>query len=401
MRNGAPSVTSDRLSFPVRIAAMFAAMFFITGISTPFLPVWFASRGFSVAEIGLLSTLPQLARSLVAPGIGFEADRNHSHRQLVLVLTAVGLAAWLALSQASGFTLALAAMLLVALGNTASPLVETIAMAGVRTHGYDYGRMRLWGSAAFVVANVLAGSMFSRFGAGAIISLLIAGAVIACALSVLMPSMTQHDDPYGRRTGEAPARRKPLTMADARDLLRVPNMKLMLLAAGTVQGAHGMFYAYGTLHWQSQGFNPSWFGALWAFGLITEIALFWWSKEALRRIGASELMIFGAGLSVFRWIVMGFDPNLLVLMPLQICHGLTFGASHLGAMHVLTRIAPVDRAATAQALYALVSTLGIVTATAISARLYPLAGAHAYFAMAVMAAISLAAAIRVRQLREA
>ena len=98
---------------------------------------------------------------------------------------------------------------------------------------------------------------------------------------------------------------------------------------------------------------------------------------------------------------MAFDPGLWVLVPLQICHGLTFGASHLGAMHVLTKIAPVDRAATAQALYALVSTLGIVTATAISARMYPLSGGHTYFVMAVMAAISLAAAIIVRQRSEA
>ena len=78
-------------------------------------------------------------------------------------------------------------------------------------------------------------------------------------------------------------------------------------------------------------------------------------------------------------------------------HGLTFGASHLGAMHVLTRIAPVDRAATAQALYALVATVGVVAATAVSARLYPLVGGRTYLAMALMSLVSLAAAMAVRR----
>ena len=387
MREAETSRLAGWPPFPVRIALMFASMFFITGISTPFLPVWFASCGFTVAEIGLLSTLPQLVRSFVAPAIGFEADRRHAHRDLVVVLTTVGMAAWLLLSQTSGFALAFAAMLMVALSNTAAPLVETIAMAGVRTHGHDYGRMRLWGSAAFVAANLLAGTFATRFGPSAIIAMLVTGSALACTVSLFMPRMRQPD---------AQTPRKPLTIADARALLHIPQMALVLLAAGAVQGAHGMFYAYGTLHWQTQGYNPSWFGALWAVGLITEIALFWWSTAAVRRFGATELMIFGAGLSVLRWVMMAFDPPLLVLVPLQICHGLTFGASHLGAMHVLTKIAPTDRAATAQALYALVSTLGSVTATAVAARLYPLAGGATYLAMALMAAISLAAAMRVR-----
>lgn len=374
--------------FPARIAMMFAAMFFVTGVATPFLPVWLKARGLTVGEIGLLSIVPQLIRSLCAPLVGFEADRRVAHRELVIGLTAVGLAAWLVLSLTAGFALALVAMVLVALSNTAAPLVEAIAMAGVRVRGHDYGRMRLWGSAAFVAANLLAGWLASRFGDGALIALMVAGAATTFAVSFLLPR-TDPLDAAGFRT--------PLTFADARAVLHIPHMQLVLLSAGAVQGAHGMFYAYGTLHWQALGLQPSWFGALWAIGLITEIALFFWSKDAIRSVGAIELMIFGAALSVFRWVVMAFDPPLAVLVPLQILHGLTFGASHLGAMHMLTKIAPVNRAATAQALYALVATLGIVTATALSARLYPVTGGHTYFAMAVMAVISLVAALAVRR----
>lgn len=382
-----PTLLTRWFPFPVRIALLFSAMFFITGITTPYLPVWFNSRGFSVAEIGVLAIVPQLVRSVAAPIVGFEADKNQTHRALVIVCTMVGLAAWLLMSATSSFMLALAAMAMVAISQTAWPLVETVAMAGVRVLGHDYGRMRLWGSAAFVAANLIAGWLAGWFGPASIIGLIVAGAVVCFAVSLLMPPMMAADLTPRRR----------LTLADAQALLKMREMQLVLLSAGAVQGAHGMFYAYGTLHWQAQGIATQWFGALWAIGLAAEIALFFWSSEAVRRFGAAELMVMGPALSVFRWLMMALDPSLIVLVPLQFLHGLTFGTSHIGAIHMLTKIAPVDRAATAQALYAVVQTLGTVTATALSARLYPMAGGQTYLAMAVMAAIGLATAIVIKR----
>ena len=389
MHEGGGAATPGWLSVPARVALAFAAMYFVTGVSTPFLPVWLESRGLTVGQIGLLTIVPQLVRMACSPAVGFEADRRQAHRSLVMWLSGLGLAAWLLLAQAPGFVVALAAMAAIALSNAMGPLVESIAMAGVRTQDYDYGRMRLWGSASFVVANLFGGWLASSFGNGAVIWLMVAGAAATLCVSLLLQQPGAMDAVAGVR--------RRLTLADARGLLLIPNMSALLLAAGAVQGAHGMFYAYGTLHWQAQGIGANWFGVLWAVGLVTEIALFWWSKEAVRRIGAAELLVFGAGLSVLRWTLMAFDPPLPLLLPLQVLHGLTFGASHLGAMHVLARIAPPDQSATAQALYALVSTLGVVVATAIAARVYPSAGGMTYLAMAMIAAAGLAAAERMRR----
>ena len=377
------------LSVPHRIALMYAAMFFVTGVSTPFLPVWFASRGFSAVEIGLLAILPQIVRSMFAPAVGFEADRRLSHRALTIGLSGLGLIGWLWLWWNSGFGAALAAMVLIALSNTLLPLVESIAMSGVRSAGHNYGRMRLWGSAGYVAANLLSGWLDDRSGPAWLIALMAAGAAATFAASLLLPQ------PADLATDRGPASR--LTWASALAVLRVPMMPVFLVASGCLQGAHGMYYTYGTLNWQAQQIDPVWFGMLWAVGLITEISLFWWSSTVIARLGAAGLMAAGAVLSVFRWTLMSFDPPLGVLMPLQLLHGLTFGASHLGAVHVLSHIAPRDRTATAQALYSLASTAGIVIATALAARLYPAVGGTAYLAMAIMAAIGLMAAILIQR----
>ena len=370
-----------------RIALMYAAMFFVTGVSTPFLPVWLASRGFTAVEIGMLAILPLIVRSTLAPAVGFQADRRLAHRTLTIGLSALGLFGWLWLWRSAGFGAAMAAMVLVAFSNTAGPLVESIAMSGVRTAGHDYGRMRLWGSAGYIAANLASGWLDERYGPAPLIALMAAGAAATFAASLNLP---QPAALAGARGATA-----PLTWSSALAVLRVPLMPVFLVASGCLQGAHGMYYTYGTLHWQAQHIDPGWFGALWAVGLITEIMLFWWSKTAIASMGAAGLMVAGAVLSVLRWTLMAFDPPLQVLLPLQVLHGLTFGASHLGAVHVLTNIAPAGRTATAQALYSLASTAGIVLATALAARLYPAVGGQAYAAMAVMAAFGLIAALSI------
>ena len=377
------------LSTPARVALIYAAMFYVTGITTPYIAVWQGDIGFSIAEIGMMSVIPQVLRSFCAPAIGFQADRRQAHRTMVIWLAVLGVLAWLLLLRTPGFALALMAFVLLAFSHTMSPLVESIAMAGVRTQGHDYGRMRLWGSAAFIAANLMGGWIIGWFGIGSFIWLVLAGALF----TVLAAMLLQQPDMSGGGGGV----RKPLTLADAGALLKLPQMLWLLLAACAVQGAHGMFYMYGTLHWQKLGIGAQWFGALWAVGLVTEIALFWWSKEAVRWIGAAGLLAGACALSVFRWLMMSFDPPLSLLVPLQVLHGLTFGASHLGAIHLLAKIAPLDRSATAQSLYSLVTNLGVQSAVLVSAMAYPSAGGGTYWIMAAMAAVGVVAAEVVRK----
>jgi MFS transporter, PPP family, 3-phenylpropionic acid transporter len=89
---------------------------------------------------------------------------------------------------------------------------------------------------------------------------------------------------------------------------------------------------------------------------------------------------------------MGFDPPLAMLLPLQALHGLTFGATHLGAMHFISETVPEAQAGTAQSLYASV-TGGIAMGSAmlISGPLYAAYAGRGYWAMALIAAVALAA----------
>ena len=42
------------------------------------------------------------------------------------------------------------------------PLLDVIVLQGVALHGHDYGRIRQWGSVAWLIASVTAGLLLAR-----------------------------------------------------------------------------------------------------------------------------------------------------------------------------------------------------------------------------------------------
>jgi PPP family 3-phenylpropionic acid transporter len=71
------------------IRALFFAYFAFIGIYSPYLSLWFDSRGLSIAQIAVLMSLPQLLRIVAPPFWGWLSDRG-SHRVVFLRLSAAG-----------------------------------------------------------------------------------------------------------------------------------------------------------------------------------------------------------------------------------------------------------------------------------------------------------------------
>ena len=83
---------------------------------------------------------------------------------------------------------------------------------------------------------------------------------------------------------------------------------------------------------------------------------------------------------------MAFDPPAALLPWLQCLHGLSFGATHLGAMHFLARFAAERQGAIAQGDYSTVVAVVGAAAMGLSGVLVGAFGTYAYLAMTASAA---------------
>lgn len=386
----------ERRAMAVRVSAMFAAIFFVTGNFVPYLPVWLAWRELTAREIAIISACPLFVRVLVTPAIAFAADRSADHRRFLIMLAWAAVASQLLLAQMRGFYPILLTSVLVALAWTSiMPLAEAIAVKGMHRVRLDYGRMRLWGSISFSVAALAGGWLIERTDPAAIFWLLIGGSVWLAATAHALAEPAPAAGPRAPRGGRPKAR-------EVAGLLASQQFLLFLLAAGAIQAAHAVFYTFGTLHWNALGISTLVAGLLWTVGIAAEILIFAYSAALIRRVGPSALLVIAAAGAVTRWTAMAFDPPVWLLFFLQALHGLTFGATHVGAIHFLARRIPERQGGTAQALYAAV-TSGVLLGgtTLLVGPLYAEFGGGAYFAMAALAALGFLAALGLERLPQA
>ena len=317
---------SGSTSFALRVAAFYGAIFTYIGIYIPFFPPFLETRGLGAFEIGIIMALPLGVRILATPLMTWFADRSGNPRA-ILIAYAVGVfasAAVYLVTRDFAATVAVTFVNAIFL-NPVMPMTEAIALRGVRVYALDYGRMRLAGSATFIVGNLAGGAILAATGAG-FAAWLMTGAAAALVLTGLMLPQTGSEEGLAER--QAGFLSSMRAAANPLDLAVMAGLALVL-------SSHNLFYVFGTVHWAGQGINSATAGTLWAIGVVAEIILFAWSGAVGARLGTGGLVFLSVGCATVRWTAMVFDPPLVALYPLQVLHGFTFGATHLAAMRFL------------------------------------------------------------------
>ncbi len=392
-----------------RIAAVYGALFFGIGVSLPFLPVWLKAQALGVEQVAFVLALQSGLRVVASPLLSRLADGLGRLRPVMVgcAVAALGGMLWLAGAGTYG-AIVLGVGVAYAAFAPLVPMTEAYAVACGQRFGLDYGRMRLWGSLAFIGGNLVAGAWLDVMAPARLIWLMVAAQGALLAALMLLPPRRHVSGEEGRADADAQggsqggAGAQGAAIAEAGRAaggLLTPAFGLFLLAAGLVQGSHALVYGFSALHWKALGHSGAVVGMLWATGVLAEVVVFWFSARLMADPGGARLLMLGAGAAMLRWAGLSLDPPLVALFALQALHGLSFGAAHLGAMAHIRAHAPPRRAATAQAVYgAVAGGIFMTGAMWLSGPLYARFHAGAWWAMAAMAALALLLAAVLRRL---
>ncbi|CAI0740117.1 3-phenylpropionate MFS transporter [Serratia proteamaculans] len=308
------------------LALSYFTYFFSYGIFLPFWGIWLKGEGIPPETIGILLGAGLVARFLgsllIAPRV-----KDPSH-----LVTALRLLALLTLAFAIGFCFGNGwgwLMLVIAGFNLFfSPLVPlTDALAGTwqKQITLDYGRVRLWGSLAFVIGSALTGQMVSVWGHNAILYSLIISILAMLLGMMLKPSVM----PQGEARTHSEADRSLWEMLKEGPVWR------FLLCVTLLQGAHAGYYSFGSIYWQEAGYSASTIGYLWSLGVVAEVIIFASSNFLFRRWNARNLLLLSACCGILRWGLMASSTELGWLLVIQILHCGTFTVCHLAAMRFI------------------------------------------------------------------
>lgn len=386
----ADSLYGSRMPLPIRLGLFYSAIFVGTGAASPYMPVWFAHHGLSGAQIGLILSLPMLARAFTAPLLAIWADSFALRRTALIFMSLAVAAAYALLALPLGvWGWALAWFAASSTFSTLSPLTDVIALNRARKDGFNYGWPRGIGSVAFIVANIVMGAIL-MWGSPELVLVWItaAAALTAVAARYLLPADPVHED------GVLPAPAAD-RFAGLGALLRDPAFMTATIACGLIQSAHAFYYGFSTLTWKAQGIPESMTGLLWGVGVAAEVVFLWFMEPWRRRIGPRNLLVLGGAAAILRWTVYAFSPPLWLLFPLQALHVLSYAATFLASLQLVERLSSPRNASAAQSINSALSG-GVLAglATMASGPLFDRFGAGGYLLMAVMCFAGLIGALR-------
>ncbi|MFZ1813079.1 MAG: MFS transporter [Rhizobiaceae bacterium] len=366
--------------FGPRLSLLYCAIFFYVGIYLPYFPIWLKSRALNETEIAIILSIPMVVRVLTSGQISAFADRA-SDRANVLIFLFWGTALASSLFAATqSFWPILAVSFLASLAsNPLTPVMDSLTLSGVRRFGADYGRIRLWGSLVFIIANLGGGMVLAGASAQAVLWVMIAAAFSGAFLSFLLPRIGRP-----RQPAQSPAN------ATRASLFRNRHFVLVIAAAGILQASHAMVYSFGSIYWNAIGHTGLEIGTFWAIGVAAEIVLFQFSASVLRRVSPVQLIALGGLAAVLRWCLMPLPMNAVAYGFLQLLHGLSFGAVHLGTMHYISEAVPETRIGAAQGVGFVLGGVVMGLAMFLCGPIYARFGVDGFLFMAAMAIAALA-----------
>ncbi|MGZ8255391.1 MAG: MFS transporter, partial [Burkholderiaceae bacterium] len=289
-----------------------------------------------------------------------------------------------------GFAFVFMAMAFVNFFQTAQmPVAEALAPAQLRGHAdaaTRYGRLRVFGSLAFVGVVLAAGPLFDRVGMQAALWV-----CVGLALALLAAS-------YGvieQRAVELPHER-----VSVRARLREPRVRWFFLSAALMVFAHGAMYAYLSLYLAQLGYSKTAIGAFWVVSVVLEIAFFLTQGKWFARFGVFPLMTFAFGAAAVRFLLIAELATVWwILVIAQAMHAVTFAVHHSASVLTIQRWFPGQAAARGQALYiSMAYGLGGTTGSLVAAWLWSAFGpSWAFIAGSAGALVGGWAALRMRR----
>ncbi|HGJ5877183.1 MAG TPA: 3-phenylpropionate MFS transporter [Arsenophonus sp.] len=309
------------------LALGYFSYFFTYGIFLPFIAIWLNSEGLEANMIGILLAAGLIARfmgSLMITPIVKEAGYLIPTLRFLAMITLIFAFGFTVSSQwlwllfiMLGFNLFFSPMI---------PLTDALAATWQKQLIFDYGKVRVWGSIAFIVSSSLVGYLAYSWGHKIIIYALLISIIIMLLTMLLQPTVMPNTTAHQLSNSNI----------SWQQLLADHSVWRFLLCITLLQGSHAAYYGFSSLYWKEVGYSDIIIGLLWALSIVAEVIMFTFSYAVFRHWQVSGLLLLSTSCAIIRWGLMASFTTLPVLIVSQLLHSGTFTVCHLAAMRFIS-----------------------------------------------------------------
>jgi MFS transporter, PPP family, 3-phenylpropionic acid transporter len=353
-------------SFKLVIGSQYFLYFGVMGVFLPYFNLYCYHLKFSGFQIGVLSGIRSIALVLFPLVWAGLADRFHIRRPIYIFCSFISTAIWAFYLYTTDFW----AMLLITVfyGIFYSPIIsflEAFTMDVLGTEKKSYGKMRGWGTIAFIMTVLLLGKVIDIYSIEIIITLIFFGSMAQAIISIKIPDIQ--------------IKKQTSFSSNAKVLLKRPVI-VFLFCAFLMLVSHGTYYGFYSIHLENLGYGKTFIGISWALASIAEIIVMIKSDIIFKRFSTDNVLFFSFMVAALRWMGLSFTTSSVIILFLQMLHAVTYGTFHVSSILYIDSLTPDEGKTLGQAVNnAVTYGLGLMVGFFINGYLFETLGTFTLF----------------------
>jgi len=357
------------------IGSQYFLYFGVMGIFLPYFNLYCYHLDFSGFQIGVLSAIRSAALVLCPPVWGIMADRFQIRRPIYIFCNFISTTIWVFYF----FTTDFWAMLVISVfyGIFYTPIIsflEAFTMDVLDKEKKSYGRIRAWGSIAFIIIVITLGKIIDLYSIEIILIMIFVGSTLQAASSLKIPNITII---------------KEQSFAPKAKVLLKRRVIVFLLCAFLMLMSHGTYYGFFSIHLENLGYDNTFIGICWALASIAEILVMIKSDRIFKRFSMDNVLVFSFMVAVFRWFGLFFAVSPAAILFLQLFHAVTYGTFHVASILYIDSLTPDEKKTLGQAVNnAITYGLGLMVGFFINGYLFEIVGTATLFMISSFIALS-------------
>ena len=374
-------------SFKLVVGSQYFLYFGVMGIFLPYFNLYCYHLDFTGFQIGVLSAIRSIALVLFPLVWGGLADRFHIRRPIYILCSFISTAIWAFYLYTTDFW----AMLFITVfyGIFYSPIIsflEAFTMDVLGTKKKSYGRIRGWGSFAFIMAVLLLGKIIDIYSIEIILILIFFGSLAQALISIKIPDIQI---------------KKHTSFSSKAKVLLKRRVIVFLFCAFLMLVSHGTYYGFYSIHLENLGYGKTFIGISWALASIAEIIVMIKSDIIFKRFSIDNVLFFSFMVAVFRWLALSFAMSPAFILFLQILHAVTYGTFHVSGILYIDSITPNEAKTLGQAVNnAVTYGLGLMVGFFINGYLFETLGTFTLFMISSFIALGGGVLLKCSQLMD-
>jgi len=319
-------------------------------------------------EIGILSAARSVVLVLMPPLWGILADRYKNRRPIYILCNLVSSGIWIFFFFITDFFTILVVFVFYSIFY--APVIsflEAFTMDVLGREKKSYGRIRAWGSIAFIIVVISIGKIIDIFSIRIIIFLIFSGSVLLSIFSIKIPVLIYTREETG--------------IHKAKTLL---NLKVIffLICAFLMLVSHGTYYGFFSIHLENLGYNKTFIGIAWALASVSEVITMLNSDRIFKRFSMEMVLGFTFFAASIRWFALFMTTSGSFILVLQLLHAVTYGAFHVASILYIDSLMPDDTKTMGQAVNnAVTYGLGLMIGFFVNGYLFEKVGVQNLFMM--------------------